>query len=189
MIGDGTGTGVGACRSCILSTADENRSCTETCNEKTLVAVVLMVVSLGGHEHKHVANQRAENMKPVDQTTFGYPHGNCFSACVASLLELPIDAVPFFMGAGDDWYEKFSLWLSFHGKGFYPVGFKLEKNGLGWTPAGLHILTGKSPRGDFLHSVVARGRSIVHDPHPDRTGLMDRQDVILIVPHDPAWPI
>jgi hypothetical protein len=48
-------------------------------------------------------------MKSVDQTTFG-PNGNCFSACVASLLELPIDAVPFFMSAGDGWYN--SVYLS-----------------------------------------------------------------------------
>ena len=32
-------------------------------------------------------------MKPVDQTSFGFPGGNCFSACVASILELPIDDV------------------------------------------------------------------------------------------------
>jgi len=41
----------------------------------------------------------------------------------------------------------------------------------------LCILTGKSPRGDHKHCVVARvdddgfGLSIVHDPHPDGSGL------------------
>lgn len=41
-------------------------------------------------------------MKPIDQTTFGVPGGNCFSACVASLLELSIDDVPYFMGDCDE---------------------------------------------------------------------------------------
>lgn len=33
-------------------------------------------------------------MKPVDQTTFGAPHGNCLMACVASILEVPLDSLP-----------------------------------------------------------------------------------------------
>lgn len=44
-------------------------------------------------------------MKPVDQTTFGFPGGNCFSACIASLLEMPLDDVPYFMHG--DWYDAF----------------------------------------------------------------------------------
>ncbi len=44
-------------------------------------------------------------MKPVDQTTFGHPGGNCFSACVASLLEMSVDQVPYFMGH-DDWFGR-----------------------------------------------------------------------------------
>lgn len=30
-------------------------------------------------------------VKPVDQTLFGRPSGNCLPACVASILELPIE--------------------------------------------------------------------------------------------------
>ena len=53
-----------------------------------------------------------------------------------------------------------------------------------WRPRGLHVLAGGSPRGDYLHAVVARGSEIVHDPHPSRVGLMDHVDVTLIVPLD-----
>jgi len=35
-------------------------------------------------------------MKPVDQTAFGPSKGNCLSASIASLLELPIEDVPLF---------------------------------------------------------------------------------------------
>lgn len=33
-------------------------------------------------------------MKPVDQTQFGWPHGNCFMACVASIMEVGLDDLP-----------------------------------------------------------------------------------------------
>lgn len=32
----------------------------------------------------------------VHQTVLTVPGGNCFEACIASLLEVPIDAVPYF---------------------------------------------------------------------------------------------
>lgn len=37
---------------------------------------------------------------------------------------------------------------------------------------GVHyIASGKSPRGDFLHSTVHLDGKLVHDPHPSRDGL------------------
>lgn len=120
-------------------------------------------------------------MRPVDQTTFGVPGGNCFTACVASLLELPIDEVPYFM-ADDDWFPGFQQWLKRWG--LWAVGFAWDEK---WRPDGLCILSGvtvRHPTG--LHSVVARGDAIVHDPHPSRAGLVTRTDVILLVPFDPS---
>jgi hypothetical protein len=38
-------------------------------------------------------------------------------------------------------------------------------------PPGYHIATGKSPRSDQVHAVVALDGRIVHDPHPSRAGL------------------
>ena len=118
-------------------------------------------------------------MIPVDQTTFGFPGGNCFSACVASLLECPIDGVPYFMGS-TRWWEDFERWLL--PLGYYPILVPIDGT---WAPPGLHILSGTSDRG-ARHSVVARGREIVHDPHPDRSGLATRDRTIVIVPLDPA---
>jgi len=119
-------------------------------------------------------------MIPVDQTTFGHPGGNCFSACVASLLELPIAEVPYFMG--DDWPEGFFVWLK--PRGFHPMWFKTTKE---WSPPseGLCILGGQSSRG--AHCVVGRGLTMIHDPHPTREGLVgDVEDVTYLVPLDPA---
>lgn len=122
-------------------------------------------------------------MKPVDQTTFGNPGGNCFSACVASLLELPIEDVPYFMGA-EDWLAEFNAWLRPHG--FYAVPTEVNRY---WEPAGLCILSGTTERSRAprdLHSVVARGYEALHDPHPSRAGLLTKKDVVMLVPLDPA---
>lgn len=122
-------------------------------------------------------------MKPVDQTRFGVPEGNCFAACVASLLELPLEQVPHFPDHGADWYSAFRDWL--RARRLYPVCFEVKRPEDG-RPDGMHILSGKSPRGEFLHSVVAKGAYIVHDPHPSRAGIRTEEDAILLVPFDPA---
>ena len=41
-------------------------------------------------------------MKPVDQALFGKDYGDCQRACVASLLEFPIEAVPHFRYFADN---------------------------------------------------------------------------------------
>lgn len=120
-------------------------------------------------------------MKPVDQTTFGNPGGNCFSACVASLLELPIADVPYFMGS-DRWFDTLRDWLE--PRGFDAVFFKASPET--WAPRGLCILGGQSPRGS--HACVGRGIAVVHDPHPSRDGLKEIEDMTLIFPIDPGAP-
>lgn len=121
-------------------------------------------------------------MIPVDQTTFGFPGGNCFSACVATLLGLPLEEVPYFMEPEDTWWERFLAWL--RPRGLYALCLKLD--GAEWAPAGYHVLSGQSPRKpddpDAHHSVVAHWREIVHDPHPSRAGLLTRRDVIVLIP-------
>ena len=123
-------------------------------------------------------------MRPVDQTTFGFPGGNCFSACVASILELPIEDVPYFMGdgtaegTGGQWWDRFLAWLAPRG---YVAVYHPEGSA---APEGLHILSGHSPRRPedrgAMHAVVARGTEILHDPHPSRAGLLSHDDFIVI---------
>ncbi len=60
-----------------------------------------------------------------------------------------------------------------------------------WTVPGdrLVITSGPSPRGSFLHSVVATAADLamVHDPHPSRAGVLEVEDVfVLLLPSDLA---
>lgn len=120
-------------------------------------------------------------MKPVDQVVFE-ERGDCMSACIASILELPLDDVPHFV-KHDDWIERRDNWLRQRGlcaiHGTFHVGTE-------WRPAALHILYGKSPRWDGLHCVVARGHEILHDPHPSRAGIETQEGFDLLVPLDPV---
>jgi len=46
-------------------------------------------------------------MKPVFQTSFGKGKGNCVTACVASILEVPIESLPEFCGGeGPEWFQR-----------------------------------------------------------------------------------
>jgi hypothetical protein len=119
-------------------------------------------------------------VRPVDQTTFGVPGGNCFSACVASILELPIEDVPYFMGSdGEGWFDRLSVWLS--ERGLYALYYDTSDRNTYW-PDGYYILGGESVRGP--HAVVAKGKDVVHDPHHSRAGLYRREDITVILPLD-----
>lgn len=127
------------------------------------------------------------------------PPGNCFAACLASLLEISIDEVPQptisdrgVWSAPGGYWERIATFL--HKRGLHMVEIDrdlskqneyssaayLESPGLLW------IATGFSPRGNFLHSVVCRDLEIVHDPHPDRTGIEGVIKAAYLVPLDPA---
>jgi hypothetical protein len=126
----------------------------------------------------------------VDQTMFGHPGGNCYSACLASLLEMPCSDVPYFMGGVEEsdgrWAQRVAAWLK--PLALYPMFFnivdpeKYEREKL-W-PKGYFILCGRSSRGD--HAVVAREGMIVHDPHPSREGLISSDAFTILLPFDYA---
>ena len=128
-------------------------------------------------------------MKPVDQTKFLADYkagpdqvGNCFPACVASILELPLEEIPNFC-AYENWYEKANEWLNKRDLCIVLIrGYDQDRAGL---PC-ICIATGKSPRGDFLHCVVWKEGRIVHDPHPSRDGIVSNpEDMCYLVPLDP----
>lgn len=118
-------------------------------------------------------------MTPVDQTRFYDPtlpvhqqRGNCLQAVIASLLDLPLDTVPHFVqdhvdtDGARNWWNTMIDYVRSHGWGLH--GATLE------THPGEHLMvSGPSPRGAGVHHVVIyRDRVMVHDPHPDRTGLL-----------------
>ncbi|KPH79304.1 hypothetical protein [Bosea vaviloviae] len=123
-------------------------------------------------------------MTPTRQTIFVADNpdgrGNCQSAVLASLLDLPLDQV--IDTAGDEvrkqgFWKAIGLWLADRGlkivqaqpgddrlKGAYSSG------------------CGPSPRGDFWHAVVCKNGVMVFDPHPSDDGVRSIERHDLIVP-------
>jgi hypothetical protein len=118
-------------------------------------------------------------MKPVYQTRFGSPGGNCFQACIASIFELSLECVPDFCNIDGDWWQSLQEFLSTN---FNLCAIAIDKYPSDIRNPSITIITGNSPRNNGLHSVVGCGDKIVHDPHPDSTGLLDKQDVIVFCP-------
>lgn len=115
-----------------------------------------------------------DGFSPVDQTISGrLPSGqltgNCFPACIASILGLPLNKVPFFSTeSGKVQLEQASKWL--RGR-----GIKLVQIPSTHQPPrdAYYMVSGQSPRFPSAnHMVVGRNGKIVHDPHPDRTGII-----------------
>ncbi len=112
-------------------------------------------------------------MKPVDQTIYGWPNGNCLSACVASILEMPTEAVPL-SGNGEDWWPRLLGWLVDRGLS----ATKIEGRS---PPRGYAIAFGPSPRLPGQgHTCVAYDGAVVHDPHPSRAGILGVEHYVVV---------
>lgn len=107
------------------------------------------------------------------QTKFG-PHGNCLMACIASILEVPMD--PDFE-MGDNWWQRCWDFSESLGQRIACISATAE----GIAPSGYTIATGDGPRG-YLHCVVVQDGRIVHDPHPAGGGIANVRDFIYFVP-------
>lgn len=123
-------------------------------------------------------------MIPVMQTNFD--GGNCLSACLASILELPLaDVVDTTPPADTEGWSQWNLvieWLRGRGLTLWPMdgtllrlvetyaGPRLQPH----PPCAHYIGSGPSPRGSDYHAVVMYQGEIVHDPHPGK-GLSVRE--------------
>jgi hypothetical protein len=101
-------------------------------------------------------------MTPVDQDVFGEGKGNCWAACIASLLDLPLSEVPNFCGEperNDNWFKDTDEWLK--QRGYRIIGFE-GATGISMGEGAYALVTGPSPRGNFSHVVVwESGRELV----------------------------
>lgn len=126
-------------------------------------------------------------MTPVDQCYMNDPeadvHGDCFRACVASILEVKPEAVPHFILHGSRWFRIATSFL-------YHLDREIEWNqgeikGMPldtWVIATVH-----SPRREgTLHSVIMRNGKMVHDPHPSRAYGQYAGDWYTITPDSPS---
>lgn len=107
--------------------------------------------------------------------------GNCFQACVASVLELPIDDVPHFVVEPGNWFSNFERWARRRG---YWIAMVSGSEAIA-AFAGYAIVNGLSPR-DTQHSVVYNGEELAHDPNPVGGGLAKVESWYYFVPLDPA---
>lgn len=119
----------------------------------------------------------------VDQTILaGDPRrvGNCFAACVASYLGVPLAVVPNFVELGERGEDGYALgwwwaavgFMAAHGLG--PVDLEDVDQG---APDEILFVAGPSLRG-VQHQVLYLDGELWHDPHPSREGLLGVTEVI-----------
>lgn len=136
-------------------------------------------------------------MKPVEQTRFNAHDGNCHAACIASILEVPLDAVPQPTVAELADFEGWEGYLVrlrrdlLHPRNLHDIVIGV-RDGLGnmVRPPGYSILCAVSPRTGGFHAVVALNGEIVFDPHPQREmGVGEWSDWTIFTVLDPSRPI
>lgn len=116
-------------------------------------------------------------MTPHIQTNLSPVDGNCWQTCVASVLDLPAEAVPHFVGwevhevVKDYWHESFH-WLWEHG---YELGISDRHlyNGE------YYLAIGPTVR-DTMHVCVYLAGRLAHDPHPSGVGLTKELTLVTI---------
>lgn len=125
----------------------------------------------------------------VDQTILaGDPRrvGNCFAACVASFLGVPLRVVPNFVELGELGEDGYALgwwwaavgFMAAHGLG--PVDLDDVAEG---APSEILFVAGPSARG-VAHQVLYRDGTLWHDPHPSHAGLLGITEVLAWRPQD-----
>jgi hypothetical protein len=135
----------------------------------------------------------------------------CLRVAIASIFELPLEEVPFFGGqyAFEDPDGRWALaqdrdfreWLKARGLAFQTIALNDEGLARPVMPWGTCIAWGKTQRGT-MHAVVwdagphwtddehnppeAKYGRMLHDPHPDGTGLAEVEGWYCFVVRDPA---
>ncbi len=128
-------------------------------------------------------------MIPINQKKLHDPkkgvNGDCMRACVASVFELPIEEVPEFEDMSTREYNH--EYIKFFGKKGYGL-YSLYVEAGGKHPEMLkdeceyYFMVGPSPRGfDADHQCVGYKGKLVHDPHPDKTGLKSLRNIEILV--------
>lgn len=127
-------------------------------------------------------------MKPVDQTRFGVPIGNCFTASLASILEVGVEDLQEFEDLYRAWavehYETNASTLDWDSvqAGLRSRGVRIVYwDAADVAPKGYSIAGGTSGTG-LPHACVALDGRVVHDPSPNRSGLDRVEEFYLVVP-------
>lgn len=113
-----------------------------------------------------------------------YQNGNCFAAVISSITGIPIgDIYPIEDLYGEPcWSERLYKWLFergwvWRGAKEFDYRYSLGKIPNGFTEEDfrdkLYLVIGRTNRynGEVAHICIFKNGEMVHDPHPDNTGL------------------
>ncbi len=130
------------------------------------------------------AKKRKKKSAPIEtagilrkqiQTITG-KNGNCFSTCIACILQIPAARIPNFCHEkNENWRDATNDWLG--SIGFFYIDFTLigdmrDELIRYW---GYHVISGNGPR-KRRHSVVGLQGELFHDPYPGGCGLIGGPD-------------
>lgn len=126
-------------------------------------------------------------MKPQKQTRLSTPenpnNGNCFTAALASVLEIDLKDMPDLQG--ENWHDPFFKLIEDHGFEFDGTGY-MKRDGIENLKTyegvdGYVVVNGTSLRGFARgHSVVYYHGKLAFDPHPSGQGLGEIWDWLMI---------
>jgi hypothetical protein len=111
-------------------------------------------------------------MTRVFQDKYGPNHGTCLQAAVASVLSLPLHAVPDIAHVDPEIWQAFLLRMNL-------VELTLPASA---RPDCYYIASGASEKTGREHACVYRAGKLVHDPHPGRKGLSRIDSIYVLVP-------
>lgn len=120
-------------------------------------------------------------MKPIMQTDTTFETGNCGEACIASILEIPIEGIPMLHNPNDPkdghtYCKNLRKFLHQFGLSYIDVAMREGCDPKDFFKDCWILATGPSPRGTeewHRHAVVWRNGKVVHDPHPSGDGLKE----------------
>ena len=136
-------------------------------------------------------------MKPVMQTDFTFENGNCGEACVASILEIKLSDIPPLHNPNDPkdghtYCKNMRKFLFKFGLSYVDISMNEGHDPKDFFKDCWVLATGPSPRATedwHKHGVVWRNGKVIHDPHPDGTGLKEIEMYGLFVKLDPSKEI
>lgn len=145
--------------------------------------------------------------RPVFQTRYGAPAGNCTEACIASILGVPLEDVPDLYkecrreALDGNWFRVLNDWLKPRGLALARVALLpdrglpiyLEPNTLVIAGGPEKTPAGPKPVGHYCIYRFGGDFELVHDPHEGWEGLERIEDLLLIVrapitDADTFWP-
>lgn len=120
--------------------------------------------------------------------------GNCFPAVIASMLEMEVDEVIQIQEHYNelDWMPKLTYWLGKMGYEYSTADhFRCFHPELGQTENAdvireelkdkYYFVSGQSPRNKSIHHIVIfQNGKMIHDPHPDGTGIMTMENFTML---------